>query len=118
MYEQLIELIEQHQNYGPAVRDAASRKARLVLNYHTHGPGTGFCVSICMQQTAVLPVFGQALPMEELAHIRGIGKTEEQCLPLMQPLAEQLSNYYGLEVAPEIYLNGNPVEESDRGPSS
>ena len=109
MFEELIQKIGAHDNYGPAMESAASRKASLVLNYHTHGPGSGYCVSICSKEKSFLPVLGQAAPLEELVHAKGIGQTEDQCLPLMAPLAQELSVHYGLESPPEIYLNGEPV---------
>ncbi len=115
MFEGLIQQIEAHASYGPAMKQAASQQACLILNYHTHGPGTGYCVSICSQQSGLLPVLGQSLPVEELVHVKGIGKTEDQCLSLMAPLSNALVAHYGLEHSPTIHLNGKPFSGSANG---
>jgi hypothetical protein len=112
MFERLMQLIEGHANYGPALREAAGRKARLVLNYHTHGPEQDYCVSICEQARNVLPVLGQLLPLSELAHIKGVGKTEDQCEVLMTELGDELQRHYELDQRPAIYLNGSPLPDA------
>lgn len=117
MFEQLMQLLDRHDRYGPAVREAASRQSTFVLNYHTHGPGQDYCVSICEQVRTALPVFGQALPLTELAHIRGIGKSEEHCWPLMTALGEELRRHYDLDADPRIYLNGQPAKPPPTPPT-
>jgi hypothetical protein len=114
MFEKLIQQIEAHDRYGPAMKEAAEKQDSLVLNYHTHGLDSGYCVSIATRQRGVLPVLGQALPMEELVHVNGIGQTEDQRLPLMEPLCEELVAHYGLTSVPEIWLDGKPVAEPEQ----
>lgn len=109
MFDELIDRIEAHEKYGPAVREAATSGAALILNYHTHGGPAGYCVSICRRKPAGLPVLGQPEPLEELAHIRGVGRTEQECVPLMTLFGERLQARYGLQAPPAIYLNGRPA---------
>lgn len=108
MFDQLIERIRAHEKYGPAVREAAAAGAAIILNYHTHGGPTGYCVSICRRKLGGLPVLGQPEPLEELAHIRGVGRTEQECVPLMTLFGERLQAHYRLPAPPAIYLNGRP----------
>ena len=109
MFEELIQKIEAHASYGPAMKEAVARQAPLVLNYHTHGPGTGYCVSICTRDSSVLPVMGQAVPLDELVHVKGIGQSEDQCEPLMSALGQELEAHYVLGGLPVIYLDGVPT---------
>jgi hypothetical protein len=106
-FDALIEKIRAHPTYGPAVADVAARKASLILNYHTHGPGHGYCVSLA--ELTGLPVFGQPPQLKELAHIRGVAREESQCLPLMNLFAQRLQRAYQMETLPSIALNGRAV---------
>ena len=115
MFERLLELIDGHPQYGPAVKQAVADGSEVVLNYHTHGAGQPYCVSIASRPRGLLPVVGQNLPLEELAHIKGIGQTEEQCRPLMSTLGEELMRHYSLDQQPGIYLNGHPLPEATAG---
>ena len=42
----------------------------------------------------------------ELAHIRSIGKSEEDCIPLMSYLGKKLKEVYLFKKLPDVYLNG------------
>jgi hypothetical protein len=109
VFDELISRIETHDKYGPAMREAAAAGAAIILNYHTHGGPTGYCVSLCRRKSGGLPVLGQPEPLEELAHIRGVGRTEQECRPLMTLFGDRLRAHYGLSAPPLIYLNGKPV---------
>lgn len=110
MFEQLIKLITDHPRYGPAVSGAVKIKSPLVLDYHTHGPDTDYCVSIASKEFDPLQFFEpKQSKLEELAHIRGFGKAEEDCTRLCSALADELKEHYELEELPEIYLNGKPM---------
>ena len=109
MFQELIQKIEAHPNYAPALRQAVAEKALLVLNYHTHGPGQPFCVAICQKSPTMLPVLEQPEPLTELVHVKGVGQTEDQCLPLMEPLRDELVEQYQIEAPIQIYLNGQPL---------
>ena len=108
MFEGLIGLIEKHASYGPALLDAAKSGQRLILNYHTHGGPTGYCVSIGVKKANPLAFLGQAEPMQELAHIKGVGKEEAQGRAMMTEFGAELMAHYGLKEAPLFYLNGSP----------
>lgn len=112
MFEQMIELIEAHATYGPAMKDAVRAKEALVLDYHTHGRGTGYCVSIAKKKRTPLKILGQAEPLVELVHIKGVGQDESQCDELMGAFGRELTAHYGLETPPLVYLNGKPHEPS------
>ena len=108
MFEQMIELIEGHASYGPAMKDAVRAKEPLVLDYHTHGRGTGYCVSIAKKKHTPLRILGQAEPLVELVHIKGVGEVEGQCDELMGALGRELTLHYQLQAPPLVYLNGKP----------
>ena len=109
MYQELIQKIEAHPNYALALRQAVAEQAPLVLNYHTHGTGQPFCVAICQTLPTLLPVLEQPEPLTELVHIKGVGQTEDQCLPLMERLRDELVEQYQIEASIQIYLNGRPM---------
>lgn len=108
MFERMIQLIESHATYGPAMKEAALAKEALILDYHTHGQGTGYCVSIAKKKRNPLRILGQAEPKVELVHIKGVGEDESQCRELMEALGRELVAHYQLETLPVIYLNGKP----------
>jgi hypothetical protein len=106
-FERLIDKVVAHPRYGAAVRSAVDEGRELVLNYHTHGEGHGWCVSICTRGAGVA-LLDLGEPLEELAHIRGIAKEEALCDPLMGVFAERLIERFSLASRPRIYLNGAP----------
>ena len=112
MYQELIRKIEAHPNYAPALRRAVAEQASLVLNYHTHGSGQPYCVAICEKPRTLLPVLGQAEPLTELVHVKGLGQTAEQCLPLMEPLREELIEHFQIQAPVQIYRDGRPLPAS------
>lgn len=112
MFELLVQKIAAHPRYGPAVADAARRGAPLILNYHSHGNPADFCVSVCAREPNPLQLFGQEDPLFELAHIKGFGRSREECVPLCGPLGAALQAHYALAQPPEIYLNGRPYPAS------
>lgn len=114
----VLYLIEQHESYGPKVRQAADAGEDMVLDYHTHGPGHGYCVSIQTKKPNPLPILNQTPVVEELAHLRGIGQTEGQCFPLMSMLGHAMLEHYKLARMPRIQLNGKPHKFELRGSSS
>lgn len=102
--DDLIQRIEAHASYGPAMRKAAEDRLTLVLNYHTHGPGHGYCLSILSRPHPGLQVLGQPSVLKELVHVRGFGRTAEEGEPLLQLLSARLQSHYRLEKAPEILI--------------
>ncbi len=112
MFEGLVQKIAEHPTYGPAVERAVAAQHPLVLNYHTHGPDTGYCISVCALVEPVIRLLGEA-ELEELAHIRGFGKSEDECRLLTSAFAEAFGARYELAGAPLTYLNGRPFDEGD-----
>ena len=100
----MIEMIEQHQNYGPAMKAAAADQQQLVLNYHTHGGPSGYCVSICAKEENPLQILGQAETLNELVHITGVSQEEGHIETLMPELAMELLGHYQLEKSLFIYV--------------
>jgi len=114
MFESLVQKIAAHARYGPAVADAVARKASLVLNYHSHGAPTDFCVSVCARQPVLLQIVGQEEPLLELAHIKSFGRTPEECEPLCAELGTALQAHYRLEQPPAVYFEGRPRPAAPR----
>ena len=113
MFEKMIQLIEQHASYGPAMREAAEGQVQLVLNYHTHGEPTGYCVSVTKKKDSLLMTAKDAEPQAELVHIKGVGKEESQCFSLMSALGRELQEQYQLKHPPLVYLNGKPHKAAE-----
>lgn len=116
VFEQLIEKIEAHPKYAEAMRQAVADNEELVLNYHHHGDPTTFCASICAFESGLMSWLneGKALDepsLRELVHVRGLGQSEEQCVPLMATLARELVEHYQLAKKPQIFLNGRGLTE-------
>ena len=107
-FDLVCDKIDAHSTYSVKLREAASSGQQLLLNYHTHGPGQAYCVSVCVASKTSAEV-GPPDLQEELAHIRGIGATAEDCEPRMAAFAARLVARYGLERMPVVFLDGNPV---------
>jgi hypothetical protein len=106
-FDHVCDLIAAHPSYSVKVENAARAGEQLILNYHTHGPGQGYCVSVCVRNES-LAKLGLPAPLEEHAHIRAIGKTAEECGPRMEAFAARLSNRYRLKRMPVVFLDGVP----------
>jgi len=106
-FDLVCDKIAAHASYGVKLDDAARANRQLVLNYHTHGPDQGYCVSVCVRSEA-LAQLGLDAPLEELAHIRGIGKTREECATRMEAFAARLVARYRLAREPLVFLDGAP----------
>lgn len=110
-FDRVLDLIEQHESYGPAVLRAAADRRPLALNYHTHGPEQGYCASVCALDGPTLDLGGLLRlggELAELAHIRGVGKSAEECGMRMAVFASLLRARYRLTQDPEIYMDGQP----------
>jgi len=111
MFERLIEMIESHATYGPALQRAVENRLSLVLDYHTHTGADSYCVSICMKMGEPVPFFEDAgSHLEELVHVREFGQEEKDCLRLIGQLGLELRDHYQLFEPPELYLNGKPLQ--------
>jgi len=110
-FDLMIERIEGHPSYSVNLRDAVRNGEPLILNYHTHGPGHGYCVSICTRLES-MAALGLDVPLNELCHIRGIAKEREDCELLMTVLGLRLVEHYKLTSEPRIFLDGKPFSPS------
>ena|SRR5690349_19303624 len=106
-FDHAIDKIRAHASYGPKLERAAKDQRELILNFHTHGPGQGYCASICTLDGGV-PLIGLPGELVELAHLRGVARTLEECDPFMDAFAERLIERYGLEHRPITWLDGKP----------
>ena len=102
-----IEKIRAHASYGPKLERAAKDQRELILNFHTHGPGQGYCTSICVLEGAV-PLIGLSGELTELVHLRAIARTLEECDPFMDAFAEKLVERYDLNQRPITWIDGKP----------
>jgi hypothetical protein len=109
----VIERIEAHPRYGALMRNAVAAQEELVLNYHTHGAGQPYCVAVGVYDGAIaqLGILGE---FREVAHIRGVGRDESECEPLMGLFAALLQQRYELAKTPRIYLAGAPFEPGSK----
>ena len=113
----LLQKIEAHETYGPAMRQAVEGERSLCLNYHSHGDPGSWCVSICAMQRDPTRLLQIGVPdLEELVHIRGIGKSADECIPFCSAFAEVLKGHYGLSEPPRPFLNGSPVNPDGSQP--
>lgn len=91
----VIEQISKHPQYHKNIIESVLQQSPFILNYHIHPGETTFCVSIVEIKTT-----------RELAHIRGIGASEDLCRPLMMYFGRRLKTKFQLSFLPDIYLNG------------
>lgn len=108
-FDAAISKIGEHPTYSVNMQAASRSQQQLILNYHTHGPGQGYCASICVHE-ALVPGLEIGGELRELVHLRGIGREEEECDVLMEAFAERLALKYALEHKPIVWLNGAPRE--------
>lgn len=104
-FDLVCDRIAAHPSYSVNVEQAARAGRQLILNYHTHAPGESYCASVCVQDESLAQLHAS---LEELAHIRGIGKAAEECGPLMEAFAARLTDRYGLNRSPAVFLDGVP----------
>lgn len=104
-FDVVCDRIAVHPSYSAKLEKAAGANEQLILNYHTHGPEQGYCVSVCVGSKTLVE-HGLQTPLEELAHIRGIGARAEECGPRMAAFAARLVDRYGLKRMPLVFLDG------------
>ncbi|HVS11172.1 MAG TPA: dipeptidase PepE [Planctomycetota bacterium] len=104
----VLEKIAAHPSYSKKLEEAVAHGEELVLDYHTHGPGHGYCVSIGARPPSVAGL--DLGPPRELAHVRGVGREAEECRPLMGVFASMLRRRYGLASEPAIALDGQLLD--------
>jgi hypothetical protein len=114
--ERILDKLGEHPTYGPAMKTSHARGDRWVLNYHSHGAGQPFCISICFREEK-LAVFGLPAPLEELAHIRAFGPDAEMCVPMSTAFGERLVARYPGAKEPLVFFQGEPLPAAG-GPSA
>ncbi|MBK7642333.1 MAG: hypothetical protein IPJ19_04690 [Planctomycetes bacterium] len=107
-FDRILDKLQEHPSYAQKIRDSHTRRERWILNYHSHGEGQPFCVSICTREEK-LAVFGLPAPLEELAHIRAIGKNAEDCVPLCHAFGARLLARYPGAPEPLPFFQGEPL---------
>ncbi len=109
MFATLIEKIEEHASYGPAMREASKVGGTLALNFHRHQGNDRFCVSICRVELSPIKVLvSETDALQELVHIEGMAESEEDYLPLCVAFSNALCEHYNIEQPFELYFNGEP----------
>ena len=106
-FDLVCDRIAAHPSYSVKLEKAAGAGEQLILNYHSHGPEQAYCVSVCVRSETLVE-HGLPTPLEELAHIRGIGTRAEDCGPRMAAFAARLVARYELERTPLVFLDGLP----------
>jgi hypothetical protein len=106
-FDLVCDRIAAHPTYSVKIEKAARAGEQLILNYHSHGPGETYCASVSVRSK--MPTeHDLPAPVEELAHIRGIGASVEDCGPRMEAFAARLADRYGLKTMPVVFLDGIP----------
>ena len=72
-----LDQVKIHPQYNKSIEDAVSSDLEISLNYHTHPDEASYCVSILSEKIDLLTLTEKKKSFVELAHIRGIGKAEE-----------------------------------------
>ena len=103
----ILDQVKKHPQYNRSIKDAVSADLTVSLNYHTHPDEDSYCVSILSEKINLLTLTENKQSFVELAHISGIGKSEEDCIPLMSYLGKKLKEVYLLKKLPDVYLNGS-----------
>ena len=103
----ILDQVKVHPQYNKSIEDAVSSDLEISLNYHTHPDEVSYCVSILSEKIDLLNLTENKKSFVELAHIRGIGKSEDDCIPLMSYLGKKLKEVYLLKKLPSVYLNGS-----------
>jgi hypothetical protein len=113
-FDLVLQKIAEHPSYAGNLDAAVRAGEPLVLDYHTHGPEHGYCVSLCAAEAPVWPIGADEAPptnLRELAHIRGIAREASECGPMMRAFSSLLEARFPLSSPPEVYLDGQPFRE-------
>ena len=102
----VTEKIKIHPDYNKSIKQALEDGFTLSLNYHNHPGEETYCVSIISEKIDLISLSEDKQSFIELAHIKNIGQSEEDCLPIMSYLGEKIKKLYYLKNLPNIYLNG------------
>ena len=105
--DSILDKIKIHPQYNTSINEAVSSDLDISLNYHTHPNEDSYCVSILSEKIDLLTLTENKQSFVELAHIRSIGKAEEDCIPIMCYFGKKLKEIYKFNKLPDVYLNGS-----------
>ena len=103
----ILDKIKIHPQYNNSIKEAVSSDLDISLNYHTHPDEDSYCVSILSEKIDLFTLTENKQSFVELAHIRGIGKSKEDCIPLMSYFGKKLKEIYIINKLPDVYLSGS-----------
>ena len=117
MYTTLIQRIEEHETYGPAMRGASESKSPLILHVHCHEAGGPWCVAVLRERPMLLDLMGdKGGATDELVHIGGFAPNQEEGERRAKEFASALETHYKLTEVPRIEVEipahapGQPVQ--------
>ena len=105
--DSILDKVKTHPQYNKSIQEAVSSGLEISLNYHTHPDEDTYCVSILSEKIDLLTLTENKQSFVELVHIRSIGKSENDCIPLMSYLGNKIKEVYRLKKLPNVYLNGS-----------
>ena len=103
----ILDKVKVHPQYNKSIQESVSSDLALSLNYHIHPDEDTYCVSILSEKIDLLSLTENKQSFVEIAHIRNIGKSEQDCIPLMSYLGKKIKEVYRLKNLPDVYLNGS-----------
>jgi hypothetical protein len=103
----ILDKVKTHPQYNRSIQEAVSSDLAISLNYHTHPDEQTYCVSILSEKIDLLTLTQDKQSFIELAHIRSVGESEADCVPLMSYLGKKIKEVYILKKLPDVYLNGS-----------
>ena len=103
----ILDKVKTHPQYNKSIEEAVSSELEISLNYHTHPDEDTYCVSILSEKIDLLTLTENKQTFVELVHIRNIGKSEKDCVPLMSYLGKKIKEDYMIKRLPDVYLNGS-----------
>ncbi|MFT5291380.1 MAG: putative YphP/YqiW family bacilliredoxin [Planctomycetota bacterium] len=113
MYKTLIQKIEEHETYGPALRSASEKKTPMVLHIHAHQPDAPWCVAVLAERPMLLDlVGGGGSSGEELVHIAGFAPNQSEGKTRAGEFAAALKDHYSLDDLPRIDVEDPPAGEA------
>jgi hypothetical protein len=96
--DHVLDRIEQEPEFAKAIRAALETGETLVLDFHPHAEGGGWCAAIRVERDR-----------RELVHLRGIVRGREECGPMGVVLAGLLTARHRLPSPPAVFVEGVPV---------
>jgi len=93
--DHVLDRLEAESGPATALKEAAAARAALLIDFHPHGDGSGWCAAIRVEGRE-----------QALVHLRGIAKQRADCTVLGRVLAGLMAQRYRLATPPRIALEG------------